>query len=125
VTGGTERLAVALDCRFDVSRNGTLAYVPSARSIEAGTELAFVGQDGTAEPHRLPRGRGPRFSPDGRQLVYWRTGRHGRDILIYDLDCGTERHITDDEGEDLWPIFSRDGRSAVFNSECIARVGRE
>jgi Tol biopolymer transport system component len=104
--------------------NGTLAYVPLTRWLDpnAWEELVLVGRDGRAEPRRLPQGDGPRFSPDGRRLVYAGAGRHDADILLYDLASGVERHLTG-EGAELWPIFSHDGRSAVFNSAGGQRAG--
>jgi Tol biopolymer transport system component len=103
---------------FDVAPNGTLAYVPLVQSVDPDEwpELVLVARNGTREPRRLPRGGGPRFSPDGRRLVYVGRGRHGPDISVFDLDRGNERRLTGEEGADMWPIFSHDGRGVVFNS---------
>jgi serine/threonine-protein kinase len=109
---------------FDISLNGTLAYVPLVRWVDPakGVDLAIVDRNGTVERRPLPKGRGPRFSPDGKRLVYGGSGRHGRDIIVYDLDRGIERHLTGDASDELWSLFSHDGRSVVFNSD-LARPG--
>jgi len=109
---------------LDASASGVLAYAPLQRWIDpsAWPDLALVGRDGRVEQRRLPQGSGPRFSPDGRQLVYVGQGRHDADILVFDLDRGTERHLTG-EGQDMWPIFSHDGRSVVFNSAAGQKGG--
>jgi Tol biopolymer transport system component len=104
---------------------GTLAYVPLVQwqDPDVQPDLAFVGRDGRAEPARLPHGGGPRFSPDGRRLVYIAKGRHDPDIAVYDLASGVERHLTG-EGAEMWPIFSHDGRRVVFNWAGGDRTGK-
>jgi serine/threonine-protein kinase len=99
-----------------VSHEGTLAYAPPVHQLspDMSAELVLVGRDGRAEPQQLPKGAGPRFSPDGRRLVYTGSGRHDADIIVHDLVNGTERHV-DGEGAAMWPIFSHDGRNVVFN----------
>jgi eukaryotic-like serine/threonine-protein kinase len=110
---------------LDIAPNGTLAYAPLTRwrNPDQDPDLVLVGRDGRPEPRRLSRGNGPRFSPDGRRLVYTSWGRHDMDIVIYDLASGVERHLTG-EGSELWPIFSHDGRSVVFNSAGRRRAGK-
>jgi len=106
---------------LDLADNGTLAYVPLKAWFDTTwVRMMLVRRDGAIEPVRLPRGGGVRFSPDGKRLVYGALGRHTPDILVLDLEHGTEHRITGDEGRDMWPIFSYDGREVLFNSD---RVG--
>ncbi len=60
----------------------------------------------------------PRWSPDGRSLVYsrWRRGGH-RDIQLLDLKSGTVTSLTDDRALDMDPMFSADGRRVFFSSD--------
>ncbi len=103
---------------FDVAANGTLAYVPASEwsGPSTFTRMVIVRRDGVVEPIALPEGSGPRFSPDGRRLVYQGPGRHTIDILTYDLTRGVEHRLTGDAGDDYWPIFTPDGRHVIFNS---------
>jgi len=107
-----------------VSSNGTLAYVPLVRWIDPGTQvqLALVGRDGKVAPRKLPGGGGPRFSPDGRQLVYVTTDRNGPHVAVYDLGRGAERQFRY-EGQQMWPIFSHDGARIVFNASPLKSGG--
>jgi serine/threonine-protein kinase len=107
-----------------VAPNGTLAYAPLAHELppDMWADLVVVDRDGRAETVRLPKGAGPRFSPDGRRLVYVGAGRHSADILLYDMATGAERHLTS-EGAAMWPIFSPDGRNVVFNWAAGQRAG--
>ena len=107
-----------------VAPNGTLAYAPLSHQLapDVWADLVLVGRDGRAEPRRLPQGAGPRFSPDGRRLVYVGPGRHNADIMLYDIASGAERRLASD-GAAMWPIFSPDGRSVVFNWAAGQRAG--
>jgi len=108
---------------LSVSRNGTLAYVPTGELTPSASRpsIVLVARDGTQEDARLPVGAGPRFSPDGSRLMYHRLDRRRRVAeYVYDLARGTEVRLTPVEqggGYDGWPVFSPDGRQVVFNSD--------
>jgi serine/threonine-protein kinase len=112
---------------FAIAPSGTLAYVPLARWMgpDEWPDLALVGRDGVPEPRRLPKGNGPRFSPDGRRIVHMGSGRHGPDVFAYDLNSAADVRLTShtgDEGYEGWPVFSHDGGSVVYNC-CSDRRG--
>jgi hypothetical protein len=70
------------------------------------------------------RPRAPRFSPDGRRVAYgaFGEGRRTSDVWITDVDAGTTRPLTDDDGDSNNPQWSPDG--TVLAYAVNARDGR-
>jgi hypothetical protein len=70
------------------------------------------------------RPRAPRFSPDGRRVAYgaFGEGRRTSDVWITDVDAGTTRPLTDDDGDSNYPQWSPDG--AVLAYAVNAQDGR-
>ncbi len=60
----------------------------------------------------------PRFSPDGRSIVFstWSDGGY-RDIAIVDVDTGRVDRLTHDRAQDTGPVFSPDGEVVYFSSD--------
>jgi Tol biopolymer transport system component len=56
----------------------------------------------------------PRWSPDGKYIVFSRARNHGRDILLMDAASGVSRPLVVDQGDARDPVFSPDGRSVYF-----------
>lgn len=108
-------LGNATRCVFDVSDDGTLAYVPAE---PANPRLIWVNADGTVETV-LERddSLGFRFggnlavSPDGAQALIG-TG----DIAVIDLARRIPRRLTFDQGNDSGAVWSSDGSKVYFNS---------
>jgi Tol biopolymer transport system component/C-terminal processing protease CtpA/Prc len=75
--------------------------------------------------------RYPVYSPDGKTVAYNRSGRtgawwrpayHGSANMDIWLQPSSERkpvRFTDYGGTDLWPMFSGDGRSLYYVSDCL------
>jgi Tol biopolymer transport system component/predicted Ser/Thr protein kinase len=106
----------ATRCVFDVSDNGTLAYVPGN---PGNRSLVWVEQDGTAEgvigtesQRGFRLGGNISISPDGTQALVG----GGGDIAVIDLARGVPRRITFDEGNNLYATWSDDATRVVFNS---------
>ncbi|NOY91632.1 MAG: hypothetical protein GXP55_10565, partial [Deltaproteobacteria bacterium] len=60
----------------------------------------------------------PRFSPDGRMVVFssWQRGGF-RDIHLLHLDTLELEDLTHDRAQDTGPTFSADGASVIFSSD--------
>lgn len=65
----------------------------------------------------------PRFSPDGKSIVFCsrKTSRHLDQIALMDLATGTISFLTDGESYDNVPAFSPDGNRIVFSRACRNR----
>jgi len=61
--------------------------------------------------------RNPRFSPDGKRLVYQRWIDGQWDLWLLDLDDRSQRPLTHTEHDEREPDFSADGKSIVFVSD--------
>ena len=127
-----------------------MSWTPDSREIVfwAGGKIRRVGADGSAvaeipfrvhdtrvvidsvrpkvavAPDRFTT-RMPRWaqvSPDGRQVVFETLGK----LWIKPMGEGAPRRLTrgDDPGLELWPTWSRDGRSIAFVGWTDADLGR-
>ena len=108
--------------------NGTAALSASAAgpivyrtaSAESGQrQFAWVDRSGT-ETGRVvyPDGAaiGPSLSRDGRRLAVFRQVRGNVDIWEYDTTSRAWDRITTDSGDDIYPLWSPDGRHIAFGS---------
>ncbi len=62
-------------------------------------------------------GRQPRFSPDGRLIVYAHTESGNADIYVANADGSNPIRLTTAPGDDYFPHWSSDGRRITFTSE--------
>jgi serine/threonine protein kinase/Tol biopolymer transport system component len=101
---------------FDVSDTGTLAYVP-AEVPEAMDTLVLVDRSGREQPLSFPPGRyaAPLFSPDEKRILLVNQTKTF-DLWIYDLERGTLDRLTDELGDEWYPVWSPDGRRVAFCS---------
>jgi TolB protein len=80
-----------------------------------GTGLRRV----TVTPHADYDGRGfafsaPRWSPDGRMLLYYCCEGGNHDIWLAAVDGSNERRLTTDAADEFWPSWSPDGSRIAY-----------
>jgi serine/threonine-protein kinase len=100
--------------QFDVSRNGTLAYVPGGPPSDR--RIVWVDRNGTETPLPAPPRAylGVDLSPDGsRVAVTIDSGT--RDVWVYDIPRGTLTRLTF-AGDNSLPLWSPDGRRLAYAS---------
>ena len=136
VQGGKPR-RLTFDSGTDVvngwSPDGKHILFASTRGIAfpPSYELYTVPVEG-GRVHRIPTGEGKEgsFSPKGNQIAYvrgpgtwYRKGYRGSandDIWVCDADGTHHRQLTTFEGQDTSPMWSADGQSIYYVSECCA-----
>ncbi len=107
-----------------VSDTGTLAYVPGAVGSYTPQTVGLLNRDGTAQLLSMPANRyqTPRVSPDGRQLV---VATDDKDAILWIQalsGTGPPRRLTF-SGRNRYPIWTRDGRSIIFQSDRDGDLG--
>jgi serine/threonine-protein kinase len=111
------------NAHFNISRNGTLFYVPrDDRQLSPGlpytVEAVWVDRHGHEEA-KLPDEFGPffnvRLSPDGTLLAAHKPGKTFS-VWVYDLQRSTGRPISPDEAHGFYPLWTSDGSGIVYSS---------
>ena len=103
---------------FDVSRDGTLVYLPRVESPTL-RRVVWVDRDGVETPTPLPprEYRSVRLSPDGARVAMAVTESDNSDIWVAQLATGVATRLTFEPTVESAPIWSRDGRFVIFRSE--------
>ena len=104
---------------FDVSENGTLAYLPTT-SYVTDNELVLVDRRGK-ETRALPaidRYDHPRLSPDGTHIsVDIRTPSSAGDVWVFPVGRAGGTRVTSEGGRDFGAEWTPDGRELIYSSE--------
>ena len=58
----------------------------------------------------------PTWSPDGKQIAFYASGRNGIGIFVMNSDGSNQRRLTPVRTGDLYPDWSPDGKKIVFES---------
>jgi Tol biopolymer transport system component len=100
-----------------VARDGRLAYATFSHQ----TDLYSMRIDGGLEKRltsHMHENFAPRFSPDGKMVVYHstRTGNHDIWLIDMEAEAEAERQLTNHPGYDMLPDWSPDGHEIVFVS---------
>jgi serine/threonine protein kinase/Tol biopolymer transport system component len=105
--------------QVDVSREGTVAYVPGGVTVSLANSLDWITRDGTSSGLRAARSQwaNPRFSPDGRTIAMDISDGRQRDIWVYDWAQDTLTQLTFDAGSDTNPVWTPDGKRITFTSD--------
>jgi len=107
--------------QYAVSDSGTLAYIPGKTIAESGRTIAWVNRDGKEE--LLPASpnfySAPRLSPDGTKVALRIEAEEegSADVWIWDLVRNAMTKLTSDEGSELSPLWSCDGKHIFYGSE--------
>jgi eukaryotic-like serine/threonine-protein kinase len=104
--------------QYDVSPSGTLIY---AQTTTAKRTLVWVNRDGKEEPLNVPLMEygdysSPKISPDGTRVALTINTRGNMDIWIWDLVRKNLTMLTNDLGEDSWPLWTPDSQQIVYRS---------
>jgi eukaryotic-like serine/threonine-protein kinase len=103
---------------FSSSDNGVLTFVQGETAVaselvwmdRSGKELGKIGTPGPYSDVEL--------SPDGTRLAYGFADKSGtQDIWVRDLKREVASRLTFDPRNDVWPVWSPDGRRIVFASD--------
>ncbi len=104
---------------FDVSENGTLAYMPVS-SYVTETRVVLVDRKGHESP-ALPipdRYNHPRLSPDGSRIaVDIRSPTSMGDVWVFQVGGGGGTRITAEPGREFGAVWTPDGRELIYMSE--------
>ena len=115
---------------FSVSNNGTLVQHDESSSNVGGeaSRLVIHDFDMRADTLPLPRNRmsTPRFSPNGKAIVYAATSQRNAnqtDLFTYDIGTRTTTQITFDS-HNHFPVWSPDGTRILYSKDSLQALGR-
>ena len=103
--------------QFDVSRTGTLVYLPG-QAVTSERPLAWLGPSGKLTPFARPGNyRYPQLSPDGKSLVVSNVvGGVGTQVFLYDFQRDFFTRLTLAGGPNQRPVWAPDGKHVVYQS---------
>lgn len=101
----------------DVSRTGTLVYVPASASGDNTRTLVWVDRTGSEKPVAVPAQRYvyPRLSPDGALLAV-AIEAEDDDLWVLNLTRGTSSRLTFTPEPELYAVWTPDGQHLIFGS---------
>ena len=101
-----------------IAANGTLAYFHGIGGSGGERTLVWVDRQGREEPIAAPpRGYfAPRLNPADGHVVVWVADKEN-DLWVWDPRRTTLDRLTFTPGLDSYPLWTADGRRAVFSSE--------
>lgn len=111
----------------DVSSDGRVASIRRSGAgitelvvFESLEEIASTNANGGRVLRTSAPGEplaSPRFSPDGRWIVFSVHRNGAWNLSLASLDDGTVTPLTDDGAQDITPAFTRDGKRVLFSSD--------
>jgi eukaryotic-like serine/threonine-protein kinase len=110
---------------FDISRNGTLVFIPAVEPANQARTMVLVDRLGREEPVAGTPARAimyPRFSPDGT-LIAFASRDEENDLWIFDRIRKIARQLTFGTDIDRSPMWSAAGDRIVYNSQTTEATG--
>ncbi len=105
---------------FSVAGDGTLVYLPGT-VVDSSSRVVYRTRDGVGAvplvPDRLPLPRYVRVSPDGKWLAVTLGQGNQGDIWIYDMAGVRPPVKLTFEGNDVFPVWTRNSAAVVFPSD--------
>ena len=98
-----------------VARDGRLAYGQFSHQLDFYAIQVETGAEERLTSH-THENLFPRFSPQGRKIVYHSDRTGNFEIWLRDLETKVERQLTNHPATDVLPDWSPDGREIVFLS---------
>ena len=90
-------------------------------SVTSGTFSVWICRSDGSQPVRLTEGHWPQWSPDGRQIAFFRAPGSGEakvpHVYCVDAEGGSPRRLTAGDFSEMYPSWSRDGNSVYFFSD--------
>jgi serine/threonine protein kinase len=110
--------------QFDVADNGTLVYLSGTASRPGGWQVLSMDSSGKSRPLLTTPANylGPRFSPDGKRLVF-SIGLGKADIWLYDLQRQVSSKLSFAPLSDHAPVWAPDGAHVVYQSQTTGGWG--
>jgi serine/threonine-protein kinase len=127
VIEGVRRSLTTNVAQFSVADNGSLVYVPGTAGPSSAPRTHLVMATLKGEITRLPIPAGPymfpRFAPDGTQVTFGTDDGKSADVWVYDLSRASAMRRLTFSGRNRHPIWSRDSRWIVFQSDREGDLG--
>jgi len=114
----TTAMAPAGGAEVAIAANGTLAYFHGKGAGAGERALVWVDREGREEPITAPSRAylAPRINPSDGRVVVWVADKEN-DLWVWDSARVTLARLTFTPGLDAYPLWTPDGRRAVFSSE--------
>jgi len=97
---------------------GAVAF--RAATARIGKQFAWFGRSGnpieTVDDVLEALTMALSLSPDGSRLVFFQRGENASDLWLLETRRGVRSRFTNHPAEDIFPVWSRDGRYIVFRS---------
>jgi eukaryotic-like serine/threonine-protein kinase len=106
------------DAEYSFSATGSLVYVPGGVQVQATQRrLVWVSRNGAEQPLAAPAHdyRLPRLSPDGRRIALVNDEPETQ-VWLYDLSRETLSRFTFEGNDNIFPVWTPDGKWIAFNS---------
>jgi Tol biopolymer transport system component len=120
VTGAPFLIAENVNRGTTLSASAVGPIVYRTRSADSGQrQFVWVDRSGTEIEkvvYHDTNSQGPSLSRDGRRIAVFRYANGNTDIWSYETSSRAWDRITFDSGDDIYPLWSPDGKRIVFGS---------